>query len=279
MPNPVTTGTGRPRGDSPHGVITHHRLASICLANEREVCVYLPPGYTADSAPYDVAILLEDDLWGTQASLVATLDRLINVGTIQPLIMLMPAAGDEQQRRMELGGNALFLAFLTLELLPWARAQWAITTAAERTLIAGQGLSGVTAAFAALAAPERFGQVLAQSIALWWSPDHHTCATNFDPARTWLTTVFQREAPMPVAFYIEAGGAEGLVTVANRRLCDLLNTKGYTLTYHEVNGVSELADWLCGLVRGLTALGVDPEPLVTTGAPPPLTLDAQWFLR
>ena len=57
---------------------------------------------------------------------------------------------------------------LTDELLPWATARWPLTADPARTVVAGQSLGGLGAAYAGLTAPHRFGGVLAQSGSYWW---------------------------------------------------------------------------------------------------------------
>lgn len=242
------------QADVPRGTLTTHRIHSNQLKNERTLWLYLPPDYTEQNGPYPVAIFLDGEVWGSLLPLAHTLDNLTRAGKIPPMIALMPESIDNQTRLRELSCNPTFIAFLSDELLPWASSQWAITSDPTQTIIAGQSLGALTAAFAAHHAPHRFGKVLAQSASLWWAPPQATQETALPDNMDWLTAQFAHSEPLAVQFYLAVGKQEGFLQESAQRLRDLLMTKGYKLTYHEYNGGHDYLCWRSDIANGLIAL-------------------------
>ncbi|WP_411084054.1 enterochelin esterase [Streptomyces sp. cmx-18-6] len=209
-PQPWTTA--RPTG-VPRGGVERHTLAAGALGVERDVLVYLPPDAApsesadAPSRPADVMphraahepgergrlpllVLCDGDMWFGRLGLQDTLDALIADGVLPPLAVLAPDAVDSATRWRELGGREGYVSFLADEAVPWAQARWPLTARADRTVVAGQGLGGMTALYAGLTRPERFGRVLAQSPALWWRPGLEPGAPAPDEIGTpWLATL------------------------------------------------------------------------------------------
>jgi enterochelin esterase family protein len=123
-----------------------------------------------------------------------------------------------------------------------------------------------------------FGNVLSQSGAFWWSPEHNggVCGgrcpekrgrrpdPDSEDSRTegnWLVQQFITSRKLPVRFYLEAGtfevdkdGTGGNILEATRTLRDVLRAKGYEVHYQQsVNGHSDLS-WRGTFADGLIAL-------------------------
>ncbi|MFE7121742.1 alpha/beta hydrolase-fold protein, partial [Streptomyces sp. NPDC057654] len=116
-----------------------------------------------------------------------------------------------------------------------------------RTVLAGQSLGGLMAAHAAVRAPHRFGNALAQSGSFWW-PD--------GPDAEWLTRVIAtaEEGRLPVRFHLSAGEQEWVLLPANRRLRDTLREGGHDVRYREFNGGHDYLCWRTELAEGLVHL-------------------------
>jgi enterochelin esterase family protein len=85
--------------------------------------------------------------------------------------------------------------------------------------------------------PEVFGNVLAQSGAFWRGNEGGTDEPE------WLTKQFKESPRKTLRFYLEVGSEETRKTPAgpifieaNRRLYEILKTKGYDVDYVEVSG-------------------------------------------
>lgn len=233
----------------PAGSISEHLVRSTILDNQRRVWVYTPPGYHADNGPYALLVLFDGSVWSHEIPIAPTLDNLIAAERIPPLIAIMPDAIDANTRVRELACHAPFVDFLVDELLPWANARWQITADPARTIVAGQSFGGLTAAFAGLRAPERFGNLLAQSGSFWWQD-----GGDFDRNAEWLTRQFAIHPRLPLRFYVEVGLQEWMLLAANRHLRDVLDAREYELSYREYNGGHDYLCWRGGLADGLLAL-------------------------
>jgi enterochelin esterase family protein len=140
--------------------------------------------------------------------------------------------------------------FLTRELLPWAAGRWHISPDPSRTVLAGQGLGGLMAAYAALRCPDRIGNVLVQSGSFWWP------ASPADPARgeEWLTDRVEATRRRRIRFRLSAGTQEWALLPASRRLGEALRGKGYKVDHREFNGGHDYVCWREELAEGLVAM-------------------------
>ncbi|MFE6778253.1 enterochelin esterase [Streptomyces sp. NPDC057702] len=260
LPTAPDAAEWRPRAGVPRGTVTTHTVRATRLGNERRVWVYTPPGTrpgppteVADSASgLPVLVLFDGEMWQPELGVATLLDNLIADGLLPPLVALLPESLDGDTRWAELACDDRFVDFLTDDLLPWAAARWPLTADPTRTVLAGQSLGGLMATYAAVRAPHRFGNALAQSGSFWW-PD--------GPAAQWLTSLVAATpaAPAhPVRCWLSAGEQEWVLLPANRRLPGVLRAQGYAAEYREFNGGHDYLWWRTELAAGLTAL-LGPE--------------------
>lgn len=83
-------------------------------------------------------------------------------------VYLLIDAIDTHHRSRELTCNADFWLAVQQELLPQVRAVTPFSDDAGRTVVAGQSFGGLSALYAGLNWPTRFGCVLSQSGSFWW---------------------------------------------------------------------------------------------------------------
>lgn len=232
-----------PRTGVPRGRVTEHRVPSALPGGRRRVWLYRPVAATAE---LPVLVLLDGEHWGPRLGLGHLLDNLIADGRIPPVAAILPEAVDETTRWAELSCRPGFVTFLADELLPWAARELPLSADPARTVIAGQSLGGLTAAYAAVVAPHRFGNVLAQSGSFWWPAG---------PDAEWLTRVLAGTPRLPVRFRLSFGTQEWVALPAARRLRDTLASAGYhDATYREFNGGHDYLCWRTELADGLTEL-------------------------
>ncbi|MFD3514612.1 enterochelin esterase domain-containing protein [Streptomyces sp. NPDC058657] len=262
------------RAGVPRGTVTVHTVHSELLGNERQVHVYEPlggarrpagservlPGGAAgppggarqasgDEQGLPVLVLLDGEMWQPGLDVASLLDNLIADGRIPPLVALLPESLGSDVRWDEMACNERFAGFLERELLPWAGAWLALTDDPARTVVAGQSLGGLTAAYAAVCAPGRFGLVLAQSGSFWW-PDGPDAESS-----EWLTGQIAAAERLPVRFWLSVGEQEWVALPAARRLRDTLADKGYDdAAYREYNGGHDYLCWRTELTDGLVEL-------------------------
>ncbi|MGX6450057.1 alpha/beta hydrolase, partial [Patulibacter sp. S7RM1-6] len=230
------------------GTVERHAVPSAALGAPRETWVYVPPGADA-GAPLAVAVLLDGDVWGDAIPIAPTLDALIAARAIPPTCALMPHSLDGETREREMAMGDAHVRFLADELLPWAATRWPVTEDPARTVIAGQSMGGLGAAYAGLVAPARFGGVLAQSGSYWWPEDDD--GTAHERIVGWVDDL---QAPPTARFWMEVGRHEWMLLGTNRRMRDALRAAGADVTFREFGGGHDYACWRGGLADGLVAL-------------------------
>ncbi|MEV7230854.1 enterochelin esterase [Polymorphospora sp. NPDC051019] len=237
---PATPRSGwwRPRPGVPAGAVDTVRVPTRLAGGPRRVWRYTPPGHRPGGGPYPLLVLLDGDVWGPLLPVAPTLDNLIHAGLLPPLVALMPDSVDRPTRFTEYACRPEYVEFLRTDLIGHAGADLAVTDDPARTVVAGQSLGGLTAAFAGLTAPDRFGNVLAQSGAFWWQS-----GTPDDAGAEWLGHEYAVTARRPLRLHLEVGLDEWVNLRPNRHLRDVLLARGYPVNYLEFAGGHDRLCW------------------------------------
>lgn len=211
----------------------------------RRVWVYTPPGYRRAGRPYRLLVLFDGWQYTHTIPVPTILDNMIADGALPPTVAVMI---DKKERVKELYLNPSFADFVAGEFMKWVRARYNVTRSPRESVVGGLSLGGVAAAYTAMRHPSVFGGVLSQSGAFQYRHE--------DPDG--LIRRFTKIARLPVRFYLEAGLLEVNETPSllhtNRHLRDVLEAKGYEVTYSEFNGRHDAVCWRGSLSQGLTAL-------------------------
>ena len=164
-----------------HGSLQNLSFTSHILGAERPMQIYLPPDYAAGHGRYPVLYLLHGapgqyDDWSRAAGIDKTLDALISVGRVPPLIAVLPDGnggllGDTEWANGTLSGVQAE-DYVTKEIVPWVDAQYRTCADADHRLIAGLSTGGFGAVNIALHHPDMFHYVAGLS-------------GNYLAARTW----------------------------------------------------------------------------------------------
>ncbi len=241
------------------GELREDMFTSTILKTERRVWIYTPAGFDSKRKdPYPLLICF-DGLVYTMPDFIPSptiLDNLIAEKQIPPMVGIFIDQAPQPQRNIELDNNQPFLDFVVDEVLPRLREKFHLTKDPKETLVCGSSSGGVASAFFAFRRPDVFGNVLSQSGAFW--PGH----TREDPQREWLTGQYESSSRLPVRFVLQVGILEmgntpnngPSILETNRHLRDVLQAKGYKVSYYEVAGGHEPISWRGGLVDGLIEL-------------------------
>ncbi|WP_020497041.1 enterochelin esterase [Sciscionella marina] len=229
-----------PRPGVPRGTVTETVVPSRILGYRKRAWVYTPARPAAELA---LLVLLDGELWADELNIAPTLDNLIAEGHLPPLLAVLPEAGPRAVRMREYQCHAPFVAFLTGELIPALAETHAITEDPARTVIAGQSLGGLTAAFAGLTAPERFGAVISQSGSFWFGEGE-------------LGRRFAGKPRLPLRFGIEVGSDERTLDEPTAQLREVLLARGYPVDFHEFSGGHDRACWRGGIAERLIGIGL-----------------------
>lgn len=248
------------RPSIPKGKLVHQTLRSQVLQEKRSFGVYTPPGYSGKVVT-NLIIVFDGEVYGDgEAPLVPTprvLDNLISAGRIPASIAVLVDNMSQAQRDRDLKCSAAFESFVAHELLPWMRAHYHVGMKSSDVVLTGSSDGGLFAIFAALHDPGVFGNVLAQSSDLFYSPIQVPTLSAYTRDGGWLARQFVTSPRLPLRFYLDVGLLEAGVTnpvFEHRRLRDVLEAKGYPVTYIEYSGGHDYINWRNLLGDGLIAL-------------------------
>jgi enterochelin esterase-like enzyme len=254
LPGAPVQRWSRPSGRDPYSEEST-RSKSRFLPNQRTVWVCLPPDFDPARVRYNLLVTFDGEMYRRAIPTPLIVANLVGAGRIGPTVVVLVGNGPGA-RTAELGGNPRFVDFLARELWPWLRRHHAISVPANRVVLAGSSLGGLTAAYAALRYPNLFGNALAQSGAF-----PYPCA---DPrgGRTTIMELFAHAPRRALRFYLDAGSLETAVVPGMavsllggvRHMRDVLEAKGYPVAYAEFAGGHDYAVWKGTLADGLLRL-------------------------
>ncbi len=233
----------------------HKGFHSNILNNDRDVVVYLPPGYeTHQEQRYSVFYLHDgQNLFDGATSFIPgqewrvdeTAQSLITAGKVEPLIIIgIYNTGKDRideytpvaDAKYKLGGKAdLYGRLLVEELKPFIDKNYRTLKDARHTGLGGSSLGGLVSLYLGLKYPEVFGLLAVVSPSVWWGNDYIVKYVEAEkkrpPVRIWLD-IGTKEG---------SNAEEGQKTVAGARLLrEMLVRKGWKLgsdlSYFEAEG-------------------------------------------
>jgi enterochelin esterase-like enzyme len=249
--------------DTPRGTVTPLEIESMILGEKRTYSVYTPPHFDASkTGSYGVLFVFDGEDRGTDSpwmDLPKIMNNAIEAGKVPPMILVL--VNNMGSRDRDLVCYEPFADFMATELLPDIRQRYPATTQdPSRVIVAGSSFGGVASTFCAMMHPEAFGNVLSQSGAYWvpgndWSWDDMTGV----PREAFFPAQFAGREKLPIRFYMEVGTYEGTgaYTRTNRHLRDVLQWKGYDVTYSEFHGNHDANVWRGTITDGIACLTRD----------------------
>ena len=285
MPDAPTQPWLAERPGVPTGQVERHPFKSTLLKNEREIAVYLPPGYSRSAKPYPVLVLFDEEPYlghENQTALVPTptiLNNLISERRIPPMVALFVGNAPDDARSRELPCNPVFADFLVSELLPWAHGLYNFTSDPRETVVGGSSFGGLAAVYAGLRHSETFGNILSQSGSYHWTPPKspNSSDSEADSEPNWVAKQFIASPKLPLRLYLDAGSEEidfsgngNSILLATRNLRDVLLAKGYDVHFEEFAGGHDYLSWRGTLADGLIVLmgNAATKPMQESAAKP-----------
>lgn len=233
---------------------THKSFHSRFLPNERDILVYLPPGYDANKKQRYPVLYLHDGqnlfdgatsfIKGLEWRIDETAQALMTSKEIKPVIIVgiyntgkdrideyTPTADAKYK-----GGKAdLYGRLIVEELKPFIDSAYRTLKDARNTGLGGSSLGGLVSLYLALKYPQTFGRVAVVSPSVWWDN------------RMILREVGALKKRARLRIWLDRGTKEGgnkaeadEATNDARQLRDALVAKGWKegsdLKYFEVEG-------------------------------------------
>jgi enterochelin esterase-like enzyme len=245
--------------DTPKGNLTRLKIKSAILNEERDYGVYTPAGFDPKGRPYGLLVLFdgEDSGNGVDNAIPSPviLDNLIAKQKIPPLVLLLVNFVSQPWRSRDLTCSRPFNDFLAKELLGEVRRNYNISTDPARIIVGGKSFGGLAAACAGLMHPEAFGNILSMSGSYWYVPEWQK-GTLYLSGTGWVIQEYAKRPKLRLRFYMEVGRFESAANqlATNRHLRDVLQLKGYPVTYSEFDGGHDSLCWRGSLANGLIAL-------------------------
>jgi enterochelin esterase-like enzyme len=244
--------------DVPAGRMTHEKFKSKLLNAEYSLNIYTPSGYGKDDQRCWLAIAFD----GGFLNMEATLDNLLAAGKIPPVVVV---GVENINRQRDLDCSDKFADFLADELVPWARKSYKVHNDASHTIIGGTSLGGKMAAYCGLKHSEVFGKVLSQSGSFLTAAGQESPTAVWDgEAQGMLARQFVQSPRLRLEFYIEVGRYETTLPFSplleTRRLRDVLEAKGYRVTYSEFVGGHNEVCWRGSFADAIMALTTGRGP-------------------
>lgn len=220
----------------------HKSFHSRFLSKDRDVIVWLPPGY--DSTPnkrYPVLYMQDGGTVFVQWGLDETAKVLIGNGQIDPLIIVFISHGGTLEDRFNEytptrpphsphGGKAdSYGKLLVEELKPFIDSEYRTLTDSSNTGIGGVSLGALASLHFGLKHPTVFGKLALMSPSVWWD-------------NRWpLREIKALKAKLPTLIWLDIGTGEGPQMVGDvKELRDSLTRKGWVLKsdlmYFEAEG-------------------------------------------
>ena len=164
----------------------HEGFRSRFLRNQRDLIVYVPPGY--DDQPFEKfpILYLHDGqnlfdrataFGGQDWNVHGAANHVIGTGTVQPLIIVgIYNTGKSRiheytpTKAPKLGGGRAdrYGKFLIEEVMPFIQLEYRVAPDPRVTGIGGSSLGGLLSLYLGLQHPQVFGKIAALSPSVWW---------------------------------------------------------------------------------------------------------------
>ncbi len=236
-----------PQG-APAGAIHPFPVSSSVFEETRDEQVYLPAGYDAEQV-YPLLVIHDGADFITYADLATSLDNLIALGTIPPIIAALVQTRD---RLGEYARGHRHARYVVSDLLPQLQASYRISERSEDRILLGASLGAVASLATVFRYPGVFGGAVLQSGS--FILDEGKLEGRPHPVFRKVARLIKavRRAPNMPAFraFVSSGELEGLAS-ENEALARLLQENGVSVLFKSAWDGHHWHNWRDQLRDGL----------------------------
>jgi enterochelin esterase-like enzyme len=243
----------------------HKAFHSQYLPDDRDVIVYLPPGYEDEPERAYPVLYLHDgqNLFDGRTSYVKDrtwqvrehADEAIESGEVEPLVIVGIYNTGERRlaeythdRDWKMGGGEAeaYGRLIVNDLMPWIAERYRVRQDRESTGIGGSSLGGIVSLYLGLRHPEIFGKLALFSPSVWWNHKSILSYLNEHAPQVW-------ERPK---VWLDVGDREGQRTLRDaEQLARRMKANGWrpgeSMYFEKVlGGTHDEASW-AGRVRAM----------------------------
>jgi len=219
--------------------IHRHNLASPHLDHEREILVYLPPGYD-EGQTYPVVYCQDGREFFNFGRIATIANKLILDEGMEP-ILIVGVTVDIKRRTAEYAitgdRNPAYTRFFVDTLVPFLEAHYPARRTPEARVLAGDSLGASVSLQLALEHPDQFRRVLSLSGAFYPKLQERIAASGDLSGYDIFMCVGTAETAVETHI-----GPVDFVAI-NRQARDLLRQKGAAVTYREAEGTHVWGFW------------------------------------
>ena len=205
------------------------KIQSVELGETRVLNIYLPQGYSPDSAiTYPVIYLLDGLANEDFVHIVGIVQFLTMIETMPKSIVVgianidrrrdftFPTTVEQHKKNYPItGGSQKFIAFIEKELQPFIEKKY--KTNDSKTII-GQSLGGLLATEILLKTPALFNNYIIVSPSLWWN--------NESLLKEAPKLLLQKQPGNPIKVYVSVGSEGRQMEDDAKKLAEILKTSG-----------------------------------------------------
>ena len=194
----------------------HEQFRSRFLRNQRDLIVYVPPGYDQQPQRRFPVLYLHDGqnlfdrataFGGQDWNVHGAADYLIQSGSLEPILIVgIYNTGKSRiqeytpSKAPKLGGGRAdrYGKFLLQEVMPFIQNEYRSQTGPQVTGIGGSSLGGLVSLYFGLKYPQTFGKIAALSPSVWWNQRvilRLAAAANLHPRPSIWLDIGTREGP------------------------------------------------------------------------------------
>jgi len=205
-----------------------------------------------------LVIILDGEFWVESIPVMYALEDGTQKALLPPAVYLMIDAVSFEHRSKDLTCNPAFWQAVIQEILPIVSEHYDISHNPGKNVVTGQSYGGLSALYAVLNWPERFGKAISQSGSFWWPDDslihnsHRPDITLSLPDSVYIDNdISALGSRHELSIYMEVGKREQMMVPLAEHVHDKLISYNHNVIMNLYDGGHDRLIWREGLIKGL----------------------------